>query len=97
VVEWSDELRLGSATCGNPIGSRVRLRSPKFGVVEGVNQYVRTGDHRPDGLFAAIGPGITPGRVSRTVSIMDFAPTFCALLGAPMPGVDGEPIAELLA
>ena len=96
VVVWSEEHKLGSATCGNPGGSHLRLRSPKIGIVEGTNDYARTGDHRPDGMFAAIGPGLRPGRIGRTVSIMDFAPTFCALLGVSMPDVDGRPIAELL-
>jgi len=96
IVEWNPEHRLGSATCGNPAGSRVRLRSPRIGVVEGVNDYVRTGDHRPDGLFVATGPGIRPGHVADVVSVMDFAPTFCALLGVSMHDVDGRAIAPIL-
>jgi predicted AlkP superfamily phosphohydrolase/phosphomutase len=97
IVEWNTEHRLGSATCGNPAGSQVRLRSPRIGVIEGINDYVRTGDHRPDGLFVATGPGIRPGHLAGTVSIMDFAPTFCALLGVAMQDVDGRPIAPILA
>ena len=96
IVEWSTEHRLGSATCGNPAGSHVRLRSPRIGVVEGTNGYVRTGDHRPDGMFVATGPGIRAGSLAEPVSIMDFAPTFCALLGVAMPDVDGRPIAPIL-
>ena len=96
LVEWDDTRYLGSATCGNPRGSHVRLRSPRIGVVEGTNTYVRTGDHRREGLFMALGPGIRPGKLLRTVSIMDFAPTFCALLDVPMPDVDGRVIAELV-
>ncbi|MEO8444192.1 MAG: alkaline phosphatase family protein [Gammaproteobacteria bacterium] len=97
LVEWDDRRHLGSATCGNPRGSHVRVRSPRIGVVEGTNTYVRTGDHRREGLFMALGPGIRPGKLARTVSIMDFAPTFCALLDTPMPDVDGRVIAELVA
>ena len=96
LVEWNDEQPLGSATCGNPRGSHVRLRSPRLGVIEGTNTYVRTGDHRREGLFMALGPGIRPGQLERTVSIMDFAPTFCALLATPMPDADGRVIAELV-
>lgn len=95
LVEWSDEVILGSATCGNPEGSVIRIRSPTLGLIEGVNRYCRTGDHRPEGVFVARGAGIVPGRLDRTVSIMDFAPTFCALLGVEMPDVDGAPIPEL--
>lgn len=50
-----------------------------------------------EGLFIAMGPGIRPGRMQRRVSIMDFAPTFCALLGTSLPGADGEPIGEIVA
>jgi len=35
--------------------------------------------------------------MSRTVSIMDFAPTFAHLLGVELPETDGKPIGELLA
>lgn len=96
LVEWSDEVVLGSATCGSPAGSLIRIHSTKLGVIEGVNRYCRTGDHRPEGMFVATGPGIARGRLDRTVSIMDFAPTFCALLGVEMPDVDGQAIRELL-
>lgn len=97
LVEWSDELMLGSAACGNPAGSHVRIRSDKLGIVAGTNNYCRTGDHRPEGVFVACGPGIAHGRLERTVSIMDFAPTFAALLDVELTDVDGKPIAELLA
>ncbi len=97
LVEWSDDVMLGSAACGNPAGSHLRIRSDKLGVVEGTIQYCRTGDHRPEGVFVACGPGIAPGTLARTVSIMDFAPTFAALLDVKLDDVDGKPIAELLA
>lgn len=96
LVEWSDNVLLGSATCGNPAGSHIRIRSDKLGVIEGTNNYCRTGDHRPEGVFVARGPGIVRGRLDRTVSIMDFAPTFTAMLGVDLPHVDGRPIPELL-
>ena len=70
--------------------------SEKTGLITGVNGYCRTGDHRREGLFMATGPGIRPGRLARSVSIMDFAPTFCALLGTALPGADGQPIIELV-
>ena len=44
----------------------------------------------------ALGPGLSRGRLEHTVSIMDFAPTFCALLGTTLPEADGEVITELL-
>lgn len=95
VVEWSDETALGSSTCGNPAGSLVRIGSRKIGIVEGVNAYIRTGDHRPEGMFVAAGPNIRPGGLGHTVSIMDIAPTLCAMLGVGLPGASGVPIREL--
>jgi predicted AlkP superfamily phosphohydrolase/phosphomutase len=68
-----------------------------MGSVQGANHYCRSGDHRPEGLFVAVGPGLAPARMSRAVSIMDFAPTFARLLGVELPSTDGAPIAELLA
>jgi|GEM_PF-3633584 len=77
-------------------GIRVRIASEKIGVVEGVNTKLRTGEHNPEGMFIALGPGSKSGRMQRTVSIMDFGPTFTDLLGVRLPDVDGEPITEIL-
>jgi arylsulfatase A-like enzyme len=46
-------------------------------------------------MFIATGPGITPGRLDRVVSVMDFAPTFCAALDVKADGFDGVPIPEI--
>lgn len=92
LVEWNEEIPIGSATAGKPERSTLRVSSEKIGVVEGTNWGCRTGDHRPEGLFIASGKGIRPGRVDRPVSLMDFAPTFTRLLGVPLPDVDGRPI-----
>jgi Uncharacterized conserved protein len=96
LIEWNDEKRLGSVGLDNPSGSRVRIGSKKLGVVEGLNTYCRTGDHRPEGLFIACGAGLKPGRLERTVSIMDFAPTITSLLRVELPKGDGEPISEII-
>lgn len=97
LVAWSDDRALGSTTVGSGRGATVRLTSGKIRTVEGHNSYCRSGDHRREGLFVAVGPAVSPGRMSRTVSIMDFAPTFTRLLGVDLPGADGDPIYELLA
>jgi hypothetical protein len=39
------------------------------------------------------GEGVTPGRVERPVSIMDFGPTIAARLGVSLADIDGRPIA----
>jgi predicted AlkP superfamily phosphohydrolase/phosphomutase len=96
LIEWNDEKFIGSLGVGDVQGSRLRMFSQKIGELEGVNTYSRTGDHRPEGLFVALGPGINRGRLERTVSIMDFAPTFTKLFGVEMPQMDGHPIAEIL-
>lgn len=96
LVEWDDTKPLGSANAGNSGGSHVRITSPKTGVIEGTNVYCRTGDHRPEGMFMALGPDIRPGKLDRTVSIMDFAPTISEVLGVELPNVDGRPIAEIV-
>jgi len=87
LVDWSNYV---------PI-SKVRLGSKKIGELSGEYRFCRTGDHFPGGMFVATGPGIQPGRLSRTVSIMDFAPTFCRMLDVDLPDVDGSPIGELVA
>lgn len=96
LVEWNDEVPTGSTAVGNGAGAMVRARSPKIGVVEGMNHYGRTGEHRPEGLFIAAGPGVRSGVLQREVSILDFAPTFAKLLGVELPDCDGRPVNELL-
>jgi len=96
LVEWNPEVVLGTATAGRPGTGRIRIGSDKIGVIEGENRYCRTGEHRPEGFFVAVGGGIKPGRVERTVSIVDFAPTITAMLGVPLPDVDGRPIEGML-
>lgn len=87
LVEWSSYA---------PI-SKIRLGSDKIGEIAGEYRFCRTGDHFPGGMFVAAGPGIERGTVERTVSIMDFAPTFCALLDVPPADFDGQCIRELVA
>ena len=97
LVAWSEDAQVGSAIVGSGAGATVRLGSERVGELVGTNRYGRTGDHQPEGLFVAAGPGVGPGRLSRTVSVMDFAPTLAALLDVDVPSLDGQPIRELLA
>lgn len=56
----------------------------------------RTGNHTPRGWFAAVGPGIEPGRSDQTYDTADMIPTVFELLGADPPDhFAGKPIAEL--
>jgi hypothetical protein len=86
LVQWNPAMPVGKA----------RLSSPKLGLLEGEYKLSRTGEHRPEGLFAAVGRDLEPRLLNRTVSVMDFAPTFTALLGVELENIDGQPIAEVL-
>ena len=95
LVEWSEDKLIGSKGLSDDTSYRLQLTSDKIGMIEGEYTYCRTGDHRPEGLFIVFGPGINPGVIGRTISIMDFAPTFLNLFGLKIPDLDGEPISEI--
>ena len=60
--------------------------------------YVRSGDHRPEGIFVVPGPGIRPGRIPTPVRCTDFAPTILHLLCVTSDAdLDSSGIAEILA
>jgi predicted AlkP superfamily phosphohydrolase/phosphomutase len=96
LVEWDDVTPVGSSVVGRGVDATVRGVSPKTGTVIGTNHFGRTGEHRPEGLFIAAGPGIRPGRLERSVSILDFAPTFATIFDVSLPESDGAAIPELL-
>ena len=96
LVEWNDEVATGSSCVAGGEGALVTAHSAKIGRVEHENAYGRTGEHRPEGIFIAAGPNVSPGEMTRPVSILDFAPTFCELLGVAFPISDGTPIPELV-
>ena len=51
--------------------------------------------HRPDGIFAAWGEGVVPGRDREHPTVFDVAPTVLALLGLPADvRMAGHPIRE---
>ena len=85
LVEWDREA---------PIS---RIHSPKTGVIEQVFPGRRTGDHKPEGLLFARGPGIVPRRLGQPVEVTQLAPTIASLLGVRLPKTDAEPVAELTA
>ena len=97
LVEWSEDKWLGSKTLRDDTSCRLQLTSDKIGIIEGEYNYCRTGDHRPEGLFVVSGSGIRSGVIERTVSIMDFAPTFLHLFGLKNFASDGKPIDEIMA
>lgn len=96
LVEWSDAEHLGSTALGPPDAGRLHARSASIGTVEGVNDYARTGEHRPNGWLVAAGPGIRRGPIPHPVSLLDVAPTATAMLGVPFTGASGRPIPSLV-
>jgi predicted AlkP superfamily phosphohydrolase/phosphomutase len=57
---------------------------------------LRSGDHRPNGMFLAAGPHIKPGRLPQPPSLMDLAPTTLHLSGLPIPeSMDGQVITDI--
>jgi predicted AlkP superfamily phosphohydrolase/phosphomutase len=84
LVEWNRERPISAVT------------SPRTGVVRGSYEKCRTGDHKPDGLFLARGPGIRAGRIAEPVAVEDFAPTFAELCGAELARCDGRSFVPLV-
>ena len=95
LVEWNEDILVGSKRLNDDKSCCLKLISEKIGLIEGEYTYCRTGDHRPEGLFIVTGPGISPGAIGRTISIMDFAPTFLNLFGLINHNLDGKPILEI--
>jgi predicted AlkP superfamily phosphohydrolase/phosphomutase len=96
LVEWSEDKLIGSKRLTGGPSYRLQLTSDKIGTIQGEYTYCRTGDHRPEGLLIVYGPGINPGDIGRTISIMDLAPTFLNLFGIKNLDMDGKPIREVV-
>jgi predicted AlkP superfamily phosphohydrolase/phosphomutase len=64
--------------------------SVKTGLVHAAYTNWRTGDHRPDGMLLAFGPGIPSGGSLPTVDLEDIAPSITAHLGMRLEDVDGR-------
>jgi predicted AlkP superfamily phosphohydrolase/phosphomutase len=73
-----------------------RICSDKIGTIEQQYRYVRSGEHNPFGLMVVNGASIPKGKLGRTVSILDVAPTLAAILGVELNEVDGRPIPEIV-
>lgn len=85
IVEWNRQ---------TPI---LFVSSPKIGKLENSYSGVRTGDHKPDGLFFVTGPGVKPGKSEQPISVLDFAPTLAHLLQVSLPYAEGKVIPAISA
>lgn len=84
LVDWNRDLPITGAA------------SPAVGVVRGRYTGLRTGDHRPDGLLAVTGPGVSPRRRHDPIRMIDVAPTICAAAGGELQGGDGVVVLGLV-
>ncbi|HLF10674.1 MAG TPA: hypothetical protein VJA26_05625 [Gammaproteobacteria bacterium] len=74
------------------------IRIPGSGVVRGPTFRDALGNHVPGGVFYAAGPGIDHhGLPDEPIpaSIVDLAPTICALFGLRLPDCAGTPITAI--
>ena len=56
----------------------------------------RTGAHKPNGMFMAIGPHVRRGALVENASIMDVAPTVLYQCGVPVPDdMDGRILTKI--
>jgi predicted AlkP superfamily phosphohydrolase/phosphomutase len=91
-IEW--ELDNGYSYLFRP--STGRRRSPVHQLEPQEWPRVKSGDHRDEGIFLAIGPHFsTPGEM-KEAGILDLAPTILYLLGLSIPPeMDGKVLAQL--
>src|SRR5262249_52678837 len=66
--------------------------SPKTGLVHGRYTNWRSGDHKPDGLLLAYGPGIAENITLPGMATEDLAPSIAARLGVEFDDVDGRAV-----
>ena len=69
--------------------------SPKVGEAKVDYPPYRSGNHLPDGILFACGPGILHDHAIGSVSLMDLPATFAARLGVRLPDLEGVPIPEI--
>ena len=60
------------------------------------NFYGYSGHHGQKGVFAAAGPGIRAAELPGDANIVQLAATLLALVGLAAPGMDGEPLYDIL-
>ena len=69
--------------------------SPKTEIVHAPYVHWRSGDHRPEGLLLAYGPGIPSSTVLPSIEVEDLAPSIAGRLGVSFGETDGKTLAWL--
>jgi predicted AlkP superfamily phosphohydrolase/phosphomutase len=92
LIEW--ELDDGYSYLFRP--STGRRRPPVEILDQEERTRVKSGDHRPEGIFLATGPQVAAPMELKDVKITDVAPTILHILGLPVPSdMDGKVLTEL--
>ncbi|MDQ4088285.1 MAG: hypothetical protein M3177_09810, partial [Pseudomonadota bacterium] len=68
------------------------VRSARIGTVHTPYTHWRTGDHRPDGLLIAAGPGFAAGAELPAIEVEDIGPSIAARFGIALVDVDGAAV-----
>lgn len=88
-IRWRDNVAAG--------GLLSRDRKPALPVFPTTELKVISGDHTPEGILLAAGPGLNSGQKLSSASIMDLAPTILYLMGLAIPrDMEGEVLKEAL-
>lgn len=73
------------------------VRSPRFGELGHISyRGHRSGDHLPEGMLFAAGPGVKRGELAQSPQGVDLAPTICGLFRVSRKGMDGRVVKALL-
>jgi predicted AlkP superfamily phosphohydrolase/phosphomutase len=73
------------------------VESPSIGTLHTPYTHWRTGDHNPDGLLLARGPGLAPGAERPALKVEDIGPSLAARLGVALDGCEGRAVPWLSA
>lgn len=71
------------------------VQSPRLGTIEGAKSWGRTGDHTPNAMLIVKGRDMAPGELEAQPAVVDIAASIGAMLGVPLPDVEGRAMSAL--